>query len=232
MIVSDDVAMTNASPARIAELLLDVISHDLRAPLTVIVGTASALGDDFDRFDPTIRQTMLGAMQEEAERLTRRIDMLVAVARRGLRRVDSDATTGLPAGTTFSELVGTARAAIGESRLAGRLDIVCDAALPRLNIDQALVAPILTSIIERALDQSPSAAPVMLRVAQADGGIVVEVRGSHRDGTTTLASRRGSTQLNNALFAGALGINGGRLAIASEDGRPVTRLWLPAASAP
>ncbi len=233
MAVSDDAAAMDASPARIAELLLGVISHDLRAPLTVILGTASAFGDNFERFDPAVRQTMLGAMQEEAERLARRIDMLVAVARCGLSGVGDNAAASRPAGTTFGELVAAARAAIGKLRLAGRLEIVCAAALPRLKADEALVAPILTSVIERALDQSPSAVPAVLRVAHDDGGIVIEVRAAQRgDGAPASVSRRGSTQINNALFARALAINGGRFAAASDDGRLVTRLWLPVENAP
>jgi len=240
--VSDDVAVTDASPTRVAELLLGVISHDLRSPLTVILGTASALGGDFERFDPVTRRKMLGTLEEEAERLGRRIDMLVAVARSGFGatgRLGPDAVART--GTTFDRLVEKATAAIGASRLAGRMDVTRDGELPPLGVDEAMIAPILTSLIERALDQSRAATKTLVRAARDGAGVAVEVDGPLRaadrpandlpQSGSRSGAQFGARQLNAALFARALGINGGRISVTAENGRTVTRLWLPAEAA-
>jgi K+-sensing histidine kinase KdpD len=48
-----------------------LIAHDLKTPVTAVLGALSGLRDDFHRFDARTRTELLDIAQGEAERLER-----------------------------------------------------------------------------------------------------------------------------------------------------------------
>jgi two-component system sensor histidine kinase KdpD len=61
--------------------LLSSVSHDLRTPLTAILGAATSLRRDGDRLAPDDRRELLDAIEDEARRLDRFVNNLLEMTR-------------------------------------------------------------------------------------------------------------------------------------------------------
>lgn len=60
---------------------LGLVSHELKTPITTILGNADVLSRSFDRIDPEARTAALEDVRNEAERLNRIIENLLVLAR-------------------------------------------------------------------------------------------------------------------------------------------------------
>ncbi len=74
----------------VRETFIGVLSHELRTPVTTIYGGARVLARDDNRLDAATRQEILTDVAEEAERLKRLVEDVVAMSRFG----ESDADLG------------------------------------------------------------------------------------------------------------------------------------------
>jgi two-component system sensor histidine kinase KdpD len=156
---------------RVTELLLSVVSHDLRSPLTVILGAASSLETGIHRFDDKTRQQLLTAIREEAERLARRIDILIAVARAGA----SDAVErSLP--VAAAQLIEAVRTTSGVQNVRERIVVEMAQGVPAVTTDLPLARLVLASLAERAIEQSPAGLPIVIGVSGAAGEVAIEFR--------------------------------------------------------
>ena len=63
--------------------LLRAVSHDLRTPLTTIIGASSAIIDNYDGFSDLQKTEMLSDIREDAEWLVRMVENLLSVTRIG-----------------------------------------------------------------------------------------------------------------------------------------------------
>ena len=61
--------------------LLRAVSHDLRTPLTSIVGAASAILENEDRLDPARKTALLRSVHDEAQWLVRMVENLLSITR-------------------------------------------------------------------------------------------------------------------------------------------------------
>ncbi len=72
-------ALTQTEKLRTA--LLSSVSHDLRTPLTTILGAATSLRRDNERIAPDDRRALLDAIEDEARRLDRFVNNLLEMTR-------------------------------------------------------------------------------------------------------------------------------------------------------
>ena len=63
--------------------LLRAVSHDLRTPLTSIVGSSSAILENEDRLDPGQKRELLRSVRDEAQWLIRMVENLLSITRMG-----------------------------------------------------------------------------------------------------------------------------------------------------
>lgn len=63
--------------------LLRAVSHDLRTPLTSIVGSTSAILENEERLDPERRRALLCSVRDEAQWLIRMVENLLSITRMG-----------------------------------------------------------------------------------------------------------------------------------------------------
>lgn len=61
--------------------LLRAVSHDLRTPLTSIVGSSSAILENEDRLDPDQKRALLRSVRDEAQWLIRMVENLLSITR-------------------------------------------------------------------------------------------------------------------------------------------------------
>jgi Osmosensitive K+ channel histidine kinase len=63
--------------------LLRAISHDLRTPLTSIIGSTSAILDNYDTLTPETKKELLSEVREDAQWLIRMVENILSITRIG-----------------------------------------------------------------------------------------------------------------------------------------------------
>jgi two-component system sensor histidine kinase KdpD len=150
--------------------LLSSISHDLRTPLSSILGSASSLLADDVRFSDQARRDLLLTIQEEAERLNRFVGNLL-----DMTRLESGALEVKRDWTELADLVGTTLGAVRE-RLAGR-EIRLDIApgLPLIRVDFLLFQQVLSNLLDNAGKYAPAGSTVTVTAHLEGDEVVIEV---------------------------------------------------------
>jgi two-component system, OmpR family, sensor histidine kinase KdpD len=163
-------AETLAESGRFRSALLSSISHDLRTPLTSILGSVSALRRDPDRFDAAARDELLATIEEEAERLDRFVANLLDIT-----RLESGAVAPKRDWVAIEEVIDAAARRVS-SRLAGRrLDRLVPAGLPMLRGDFVLLETVLVNLLDNALKHAPGATRIAIEARAAGDAMLVSV---------------------------------------------------------
>ena len=130
--------------------LLRAVSHDLRTPITAIRMGLERLGRGADR-------DTVDEVARETERLSRRIDNLLAMA-----RLDAGAYAPRPEPSPAADLFRAAREALPHV-LAGRdVQVSVAEGTPDAWTDPALTVEILTNLLENAVRAAPAGTPLSL----------------------------------------------------------------------
>jgi two-component system sensor histidine kinase KdpD len=229
--------------ARAEELrssLLSTVSHDLRTPLAIITGTATALRDEAPALTAGQLES-LDTIVDEASRLGKILTNLLAIT-----RVESGAELHRD-WVPVEELVGAAldRCAAG---LAGR-DVAIDLAPDiGVEVDPILIEQVLLNLLDNAAVHTPPGTPIELRGFREAGGVALEVsdrgpglpagpgdqvfakfyRGPH-----ARAARPAGAGLGLAVCRGIVNAHGGAIEAGQRPGGGATfHLWLPGGDAP
>jgi len=155
---------------KLRSALLSSISHDLRTPLSSILGSASSLLADDVRFSDQARRDLLLTIQEEGERLNRFVGNLL-----DMTRLESGALQVKRDWTEVADLVGTTLGA-ARGRLAGR-EIRIDIApgLPLIRVDFLLFQQVLSNLLDNAGKYAPAGSTVSVIARREDDEVVIEV---------------------------------------------------------
>ncbi len=227
--------------------MLRAVSHDLRSPLTAMaLGLERArreAASDRGRADgpgpPGLGET-LARVEAERERLARRIDNLLTLARleAGLARPRREP---VPA----AEILRAAREALHSSVLGRRVETTVAADCPELDVDASLAVEIFVNLLDNALRAADPTTPIELYAGQDPGDrlrVALEVR--DRGPGLPPSLRRHTPEASagaTGLAAGGLGLeiaaslaraHGGELHLEDRDGGgTIARVLLPAALA-
>jgi two-component system sensor histidine kinase KdpD len=156
---------------RLRNSVLAALSHDLRTPLTALVGLSETLGQDLAREPrPTGVEAKALAIRDQARRTAQLVDNLLEMARLEAGRADVRRDW-----QSLEELVGSSLAAL-EPALAGRqVEVALPTELPLVNCDGALIERVLVNLIENATKYTPPGSPIRVAARAADGAIEVAV---------------------------------------------------------
>lgn len=155
-----------AESGRFRSALLSSVSHDLRTPLTSILGAVSALRRDPDRYTAAARADLLATIEEEAGRLDRFVANLLDIT-----RIESGAVAPKRDWLPVAEVVDTAMRRMA-GRLAGRRVVRHIAeGLPMLRADHVLLEAVLVNLLDNALKHATNATTIEIG-ARAAGGIL------------------------------------------------------------
>lgn len=148
--------------------LLQLVSHDLRTPLAVITGAATALRE-VPPVESEVAADLVDTLCEEAERLERLVTNLLDMTR-------------LEAGVALrkewmpiEEVIGAALTHL-ERRLSGReVHVEVEEGLPLVQLDAVLGERLLANLVDNALKHTPAGGPIDIAARLADDRVVIEV---------------------------------------------------------
>lgn len=155
---------------RLRSTLLSSVSHDLRTPLTGIVGAASTLVDGAERLTPEVRRELAQGIVEESNRLGRLVTNLLSATR---------LETGLvqPARTWFAleEVIGPVLARLATELERHPVHVELPPDLPLVHADPILVEQVFVNLLENAARYTPVDTPVRVRAWPEPERLWVEV---------------------------------------------------------
>ncbi|MCW5300290.1 DUF4118 domain-containing protein [Herbaspirillum lusitanum] len=161
--VAQDALVTMESE-RLRNSLLSAISHDLRTPLTSLVGSAEALA----------RQPSLGAderemavtISEQSQRMSGLVENLLDMA-----RLQSGGITLNRQWNSIEEVVGTALRLLNKTLGERRVETHLPADLPLVRFDAVLIERVFANLIENAVKYAP-AGEIIVVDAKANAGLM------------------------------------------------------------
>ena len=143
------------------EAYLDILSHELRTPITTIYGGAQLLASR--TLEPERRRALAADVSEEADRLYRLVEDLVVLARseRGeIRPVGEPVALGRL--VTLAVERAAARRPGTEIRFLGTRDAAADEA------DEGLVTHVIRNLLDNAIRYGADAGPIEVIVTETE----------------------------------------------------------------
>lgn len=133
------------------EAFIDVISHELRTPITTILGTTEILSRPDRVVDVEVRAALLADARAEAERLHRLVEDLLVLSRveRGRLVVDAEPLH-------LRRLLDRVVAQIAVELPSIQIDLQASTALPVVSGEVTYVEQILRNLLENAAKYSPA----------------------------------------------------------------------------
>ena len=172
MVESVVVTLQDLTPLNELERLqtefLGMVSHELRAPLTSIKGSAPTLLRPSPELDPAERREFHRIIDEQADHMIGLISDLLDAG-----RIETGTLSVAPEPTEVAGLVDRARNTFlsGGGKHAVRIDLPPD--LPPVMADRRRIVQVLNNLLSNASRHSPDASPI--RVAAARDGVHVVI---------------------------------------------------------
>ncbi|MDO9222413.1 MAG: sensor histidine kinase KdpD [Caulobacter sp.] len=215
---------------KLRSALLNSVSHDLRTPLSTVLGAVTTLIDFGKGMEARVRTDLLLSIREEAERLNRYVGDLL-----DMTRLEGGALNTRKDWTDVRDVLAAAIARV-DRRLKGRkLDRDFPAELSMVMADPSLLEQALVNILENAIAYSPDGSTIETAAYEDRGNVVISIEDEGRGIPTAELERvferfrrmdestdRGKgAGLGLAIAKGFVEAMGGRIAAASpiHDGR-------------
>ena len=229
-------AFRDVSAERLVEQMksdfVSTVSHELRAPLTSIYGFAETLLRRDVLFGEEERQTFLGYVASEAQRLTGIVDTLLSVARLDAGDLQVEVSP-IDVRSVVSEVVASIEAAAAAAGNGHRFVVdVPDEPLAAA-ADHEKLRQILANLVENAVKFSPAGGTVTVGARRAGAAVEVRVvdegvgipagerehifRKFHR--VESRGRDRRGTGLGLFIARGLVSAMGGRIWVDSDEGR-------------
>jgi len=162
-------ALVSMESEKLRHSLLAAVSHDLRTPLTSLVGMAETLAREPAALPPAALETVR-AMQDQARRMHAMVVNLLDMA-----RLQSRDTPLRLEWQSMEELVGAALAAMRDALAGHRVGVAPLSALPLVECDGVLIERVLCNLLENAAKYTPPGSVIDLQARAGEGELQVSV---------------------------------------------------------
>ena len=149
---------------------LGMVSHELRAPLTSILGSTGLLLEPSGQLDPAERREFYRIIDEQARHMRGLIGDLLDAG-----RIRAGTLSVAPEPTEVAALVERARTTFlsGGRRHSVRIDL--PPGLPRVLADRRRIVQVLNNLLANAARHSPEASPIEVSAARDGAHVAISV---------------------------------------------------------
>lgn len=220
---------------------ISTVSHELRTPITSIKGFAATLLNSKQEIDKDKRNKYIGIIKNQAERLARLVEDLLAVSRLESKKLQLTIHPVKIHGLVdyIAEVVGS------KHNFSHEIKIVSAKDLPEVWVDKDRLEQVLTNLIDNAIKYSPESKKVdieisssmlnakpMVKVDIIDYGIGIKAEDQQKIFTkfsrldSPLTRITEGTGLGLYISKSLSKLLGGDLSLASQDGKTTFSLYL------
>jgi two-component system sensor histidine kinase KdpD len=215
---------------RLRGALLNSVSHDLRTPLSTVLGAVTTLIDYGKSLEPKVRADLLLSIREEAERLNRYVGDLL-----DMTRLEGGAVVARKEWVDIRDVLRAAADRVQRRLGKRRVERDYPTELSMVKADPSLLEQALVNILENAIAYSPDGAAIEVAAYEDRGNVVISIEDEGRGIPTAELERvfekfrrmdeatdRGKgAGLGLAISKGFVEAMGGRIAAASpiHEGR-------------
>jgi K+-sensing histidine kinase KdpD len=153
------------------EALIGSVSHELRSPLSSIIGSASILARSPEITTNPKMLPLVQGMQEEADRLNQHIQNLLDST-----RISSEGVRPHLEWVDPGDIVNAAIEKKSKVLAGHQVDVSVADDLPLVHTDPVLIKRALGHVIENAAKYSPPGSPIAVGAGLSDGAIVLTVK--------------------------------------------------------
>jgi len=154
---------------RLRSSILSALSHDLRTPLTSLVGLADSLTISRPPLGAVALETAV-AIRDQAERMAGLVGNLLDMA-----RLHAGDVTLLKEWQPIEEVIGSSIKLLGRALAEHPVKVTLAKGLPLVEFDAVLIESVFCNLLENAAKYSPPGAGVAIDVASRDGMLEVTV---------------------------------------------------------
>ncbi|HEX3033349.1 MAG TPA: ATP-binding protein, partial [Bacillota bacterium] len=164
------VAQTYAESERLRTALFNSLSHDLRTPLSSILGAVTGLLEGEKVYSPSVRRDLLLTIYQGAVRMNRFVRNLLDMA-----RLESGMITLKKEWCDIQDIIGVALGETGEAINSRPQRITVQPDLPLVKADFVLIKQVLINLLDNALKYSEPGSEIGVEVGQRGKQIEVMV---------------------------------------------------------
>jgi two-component system sensor histidine kinase KdpD len=155
--VQMDEARIAAEAARLRGALLTSLSHDLKTPLTSILGAANALREYGELFDARARADLVATIEDEAARMSRFVANLL-----DMTRLEAGALAPKREPSAIAEIIGAAVHRVKPLLAGFRVAYDIAPGLPLVEVDVLLMEQVLINLLDNAAKYAAPGSTLLL----------------------------------------------------------------------
>jgi two-component system sensor histidine kinase KdpD len=163
-------AQDSARSESIRNTLLASLSHDLRTPLSGIVGSASALREQGETMPPAQRARLLANLENEARDMSLMADNILQMARLSQPRFELKTQW-----ESLEEILGTVLSRMRRRWGEARIQLRVPSGLPPVQVEAGLMAQALANLVDNAVRHGGAATSVTLQAGRSREGVFIAV---------------------------------------------------------
>lgn len=155
---------------RLRSALLTSISHDLKTPLSSVLGSASTLRDLSGRLTDAEKGDLLATIIDESERLNRFIANLL-----DMTKLESGAIVPNAVPHDLGEVVGSALRRANKILMQHRVELELQADMPMLDLDAVLFEQVLFNLLDNAAKYAPAGSLIRIQSWRETNSVCLQI---------------------------------------------------------
>lgn len=220
-------SMVLAENERLRANLLRAVSHDLRTPLTSIMGNADSLMSCGETLDPATRRQLYSDIYQDAQWLNGMVENLLSASRMSDGKLNLNMTTEL-----IDDMISEAVAHLGRRLEKYTVERSRPDTLLFVKADARLIVQVVINLLDNAMKYAPEGSHIWIGTSERDGNVAVRIADNgpgipddqkkhifnlfYTSGNPTGDSRRG-LGIGLALCQSVIRAHGGTISVSDNE---------------